>query len=200
MPLATKDPQSQFRNSNGLEQFFYSLQDRANLSILDLSCASQDNVTFITNLGHRIYTEDVVESIDDVFGSDLELQSNPVRIEMFLKQILDFPEHSFDGALVWDILQFLSPLAAQAVVDRLYRILRPRAYVLCFFNANEKVQSVPAANYRIRESKTLLLLSKGSRTTGQFFNNRAIEKLFHRYESIKFFLTRDSLREVIVKK
>jgi len=200
MPLASNGPQSQSRNSNGLEQFFYSLQDRNNLSILDLSCASQDNVTFITNLGHRIYAEDVLESMDEVFGTDPEMQSNPVRIEMFLNQVLDFPEYSFDGALMWDILQFLSPLAAQAVVDRLYRILRPRSYVLCFFNANEKLQAVPAASYRIRESKTLLLLSRGPRATGQFFNNRAIEKLFHRWESIKFFLTRDSLREVIVKK
>ena len=199
-PPGSNGQQSQFRNSNGLEQFFYSLQDRDNLSILDLSCASQDNVTFITNLGHRIYAEDVLESIDEVFGTDPEMQSNPVRIEMFLNQVLDFPEYSFDGALVWDILQFLSPLAAQAVVDRLYRILRPRSYVLCFFNANEKVQSFPASSYRIRESKTLLLLSRGSRTTGQFFNNRAIEKLFHKYESIKFFLTRDNLREVIVKR
>jgi hypothetical protein len=199
-PPGHKGSQSQFRNSNGLEQFFYSLQDRDNLSILDLSCASQDNVTFITNLGHRIFAEDVLESIDEVFGTDPEMQSNPVRIEMFLNQVLDFPDSSFDGALMWDVLQFLSPLAAQAVVDRLYRILRPRSYVLCFFNANEKVQSFPASSYRIRESKTLLLLSRGSRATGQFFNNRAIEKLFHKYESIKFFLTRDSLREVIVKK
>ena len=151
MPLASSGPQTQSRNSNGLEQFFYSLQDRDNLSILDLSCASQDNVTFITNLGHRIYAEDVLESIDEVFGTDPEMHSNPVRIEMFLNQVLDFPEYSFDGALMWDILQFLSPLAAQAVVDRLYRILRPRSYVLCFFNANEKLQAVPAASYRIRE-------------------------------------------------
>jgi len=192
--------QSQVRNSNGLEQFFYSLQGRDNLSILDLSIANQDNVTFITNLGHRIYTEDVIDSIDEVFGADKEMQSNPVRIDMFLNQALNFPENHFDGALVWDVLQFLSPTAAQAAVDRLYHIMRPRSYLLCFFNANEKIDVVPTVNYRIRESKTLLLSSRASRQTNQFFNNRAIEKLFQRFESIKFFLTRDSLREVIVKK
>ncbi len=191
---------SQIRNSSGLEQFFYSLQSRDNLSILDLSRASQDNITFITNLGHRIYTESVLDSIDEVFGSDPEAQSNPVRIDMFLKQVLDFPDSHFNGALVWDILQFLSPQSAQATVDRLYHILRPRSYVLCFFNANEKLKSMPAFNYRIREAKTLLLAPRGSRNTTQFFNNRAIEKLFHKYESVKFFLTRDNLREVIVKK
>jgi hypothetical protein len=199
-PPGQSGSQSQIRNSNGLEQFFFTLQGRENLSILDLSCACQDNITFITNLGHRIYTEGVLDSIDEVFGADPEMQSNPVRIDMFLKQVLEFPENHFDGALVWDILQFLSPAAAQAAVDCLHRVLRPRSYVLCFFNANEKARSVPAFNYRIRESKTLLLSPRGSRATNQFFNNRAIEKLFHKYESVKFFLTRDHLREVIVKK
>src|SRR5215469_7801494 len=110
------------RQSSGLDQFFVSIQDRGSLSLLDFGGACQANITFITNLSHRIYTEDVMRSVDDVFGSDPDLQSNPVRVEMFLKQVLDFPEEHFDGALVWDILQFLSPAAAQATVDRLRRI------------------------------------------------------------------------------
>lgn len=190
----------QTRNSNGMDQFFSSLEGRDNLSILDFSGASQANVSFITNLGHRIYSEDVLTSIDEVFGADAEAQSNPVRIEMFLNQVLDFPEEQFDGALVWDVLQFLSPAAAQATLDRLYRILRPQSYVLAFFNASEKVASIPCFNYRISDSKTLLLGQRGNRVPTQFFNNRSIEKMFQRYESIKFFLTRDSLREVIVKR
>ncbi len=191
---------SQARQSSGLDQFFQSIQDRENLSLLDFGGACQANVTFITNLGYRIYTEDVLRSVDDVFGSDPEMQSNPVRVEMFLNQVLDFPDEHFDGALVWDVLQFLSPAAAQATVDRLRRILRPHAYLLAFFNANEKVPAVPEFNYRIRDSKTLLLSQRGIRPPAQFFNNRAIERLFQKYNSIKFFLTRNSLREVIVKR
>jgi SAM-dependent methyltransferase len=188
------------RNSNGLNQFFLSIEDRENLSLLDFGGASQANVTFITNLGHRIYTEDALRSIDDVFGSDPEMQSNPVRVEMFLNQVLDFPDEHFDGVLVWDILQFLSPAAAQATVDRLRRILRPHAYLLAFFNANEKVPAVPELTYRISDSKTLLLTQRGIRPPAQFFNNRNIERLFQKYNSVKFFLTRNSLREVIVRR
>jgi hypothetical protein len=187
------------RNSNGLDQFFFSLQGRDGLSLLDFAGASQANISFITNLGHRIYSEDVLATIDEVFGSELELQSNPVRLDMFLNQALDFPDQHFDGALVWDALQFLSPAAAQAVVDRLHRILRPHSYMLAFFNANEKATVIPSFHYRIQESKTLALTARGFRTPAQFFNNRAIEKLFHKFESVKFFLTRDSLREVIAR-
>ena len=40
---------------------------------------------------------------------------------------------------------------------------------------------------------------RGMRTSGQIFNNRSLEKLFGKFESVKFFLTRDNLREVIVR-
>jgi hypothetical protein len=34
----------------------------------------------------------------------------------------------------------------------------------------------------------------------QYFNNRCIEKLFHRFQSVKFFLAKDYLREIIVRR
>ncbi|HYO80835.1 MAG TPA: hypothetical protein VES20_05490, partial [Bryobacteraceae bacterium] len=48
------------RSSNGLEEFFASLQDRSGLTILDWAGASQDNVSFITSMGHRLSSEDFV--------------------------------------------------------------------------------------------------------------------------------------------
>jgi hypothetical protein len=37
------------------------------------------------------------------------------------------------------------------------------------------------------------------RRPARLFNNRGLEKLFHRFDSVKFFLTREGLREVIAK-
>src|SRR6476646_1544828 len=42
------------RRSNGAEQFFSALQGTEGLSILDLGGASQANISFITDLGHRL--------------------------------------------------------------------------------------------------------------------------------------------------
>jgi hypothetical protein len=39
----------------------------------------------------------------------------------------------------------------------------------------------------------------GLRRPAQLFNNRGLERLFGRFDSVKFFLTRERLREVIVK-
>jgi hypothetical protein len=191
------------RTSNGLDQFFASLNDRENLNILDLAGASQANISFITNLGHRIYSDDILHTLDDAFGSNAEFvenQGDRGRIEQFLRQSLDFPEGHFDGALVWDTLQFLSPLLLQETVDRLFHILRPQASLLAFFNAEEKLNTIPVSSYRIADSKTLLLLPRGERKPTQFFNNRTLEKLFQNFYTVKFFLTRDHLREVIVRR
>lgn len=190
------------RQSNGLDQFFSSLQDRTALTVLDFAGASQENVSFITSMSHRLVSEDFVRSIDQTFGVDqtVEAQSDPLLADAFIAENLAFPPDSFDGALVWDALQFLSPHLLQLTVDRLYDTLRPGAYLFAFFNADDKARQIPVYHYRIADHKTLMLTPRGSRPAAQFFNNRAIEKVFHRFESVKFFLARDHLREVIVKR
>jgi len=195
--------QPQSRASNGLEQFFSSLRDKENLSILDFAGASQANVSFITNLGHRIYSNDILRALDDAFGSGADFvanQSDQRRASAFLDESFAFPESSFDGALVWDSLQFLAPPLLQETVDRLYHVLRPHATLLTFFHAEEKATSVPVYSYRIVGPKVVSLLPRGERKQVQYFNNRSLEKLFQRFASVKFFLTRDHLREVIVRR
>ena len=54
--------------------------------------------------------------------------------------------------------------------------------------------------FRIRDSNTLLVADRCVRKPEQVFNNRSLEKLFQDFESLKFFLARDKLREVIVRR
>src|SRR5262245_40546180 len=87
------------RNSRGLEEFFSYIRDQSGLTILDLGGATQKNVTFITELGHRLYSEDFLSILQETFADETD-QSNPGRIEYFLKQTLDYPEQQFDGVLI----------------------------------------------------------------------------------------------------
>lgn len=195
--------QAQTRSSHGLDQFFSSIQDLEGLSILDFSGASQANISFITSMGHRIYSNDVLRTMEETFGSGGDFvanQSDPERASAFLRESLDFPERSFDGALVWDTLQFLAQPLLQDTVDRLCRILRPQASLLAFFHAEEKAQTAPLYTYRIVDTKVMSLTPRDQVRPVQYFNNRNLEKLFQKYQSVKFFLTRDHLREVIVRR
>jgi len=188
------------RPSRGLEEFFTYIRDQSGLRILDLGGATQKNVTFITDLGHRLYSEDFLQILNDTFGSDGTTdQSNPGRIEYFLKQTLDYQEGQFDGVLVWDVLEYLAPALLMAVVERLQHVVRPKSYMLAFFHAEDKLDAVPFYTFRIGAANALEVAQHGVRQPAQLFNNRSLEKLFGRFESVKFFLTRERLREVIIK-
>ena len=183
------------RHSNGLDQFFSYIKGESGLSILDLAGANQANVSFITNLGHRIYSEDFLRSLR--FAGKGDGQPRP---DAFLSQNLKHADASFDGVLVWDVLEYLSAPMLAATVERLFRIAKPGSYLLAVFQAQEKAETVPEYSFRIQDSKTLLVADRGRRKAEHVFNNRSLEKLFHEFESLKFFLARDKLREVIVRR
>ena len=188
------------RPSRGIEEFFNCIRDQSGLTILDLGSASQQNVSFITNLGHRLYAEDFRQLLHESFGADdLAAQSNSGSIDYFLSQALNYPEGHFDGVLIWDVLEYLAPALLAAVVERLMKITRPKGYMLAFFHADDKAELAPFYTFRIQDMNSLQVAHRSMRKPAQLFNNRGLERLFGRAESVKFFLTRDRLREVIVK-
>jgi hypothetical protein len=197
---AQKTGLSEARASRGLEQFFFNIRDTVGLTILDLAVPNQENITFLTSLGHKLYTADLIGCLDDAFGKNPADQTNAGRIDYFLRASLDYPPDTFDAVLLWDGLQFMGPALLTATVDRLYEIMRPDAYLLAFVTANERVTEVPAHTFRIIDNKNITIIERGTRASGQVFNNRNIEKLFHRFQSVKFFLTKESLREIIVRR
>ena len=191
---------SSTRASRGLEEFFHHIHGLSGLTLLDLGGATQQNVSFITDLGHRLYSENFLQILSEAVGPDgVADQSNPGRIEYFLRQTLDYPEGHFDGILVWDVLEHMAPALLAAVVERLHKIVRPGGYLLAFFHADDKLESVPHYAFRILDVKNLQVLQHGTRRPVQLFNNRSLEKLFAGSDSVKFFLTKDRLREVVVK-
>ncbi len=191
------------RQSHGLDQFCSSLEDRPGMAILDFAGVNQATVGFITDYGHRIYSDDFVRQMDECFGGAGDFfanQTNPLLTSRFFANTLDFDDESFDGALVWDALQFLSAPLLQTVVAKLHRVLRPGASLLAMFHAEERILEMPTFSYRIHDHRTIQLATRNKRKPAQIFNNRALEKLFQDFRSVKFFLTRDHLREVIVRR
>ncbi len=191
------------RHSHGLEQFFAQIQQEAGVRLLDLGGVTQANVAFITGLGHKLYAEDFPRELarlaaGGVAGHGEEI--DPAVVRDFLDRNLGFPEGCFDGVLLWDTLEFMPPPLLEATVARLRSIMKAGAYLLAFFHAAERPAEVPVYCYRIADASTLHLAQLAARRPEQLFNNRAIERLFEEFESVKFFLARDHLREVIVRR
>jgi SAM-dependent methyltransferase len=197
-----RGPATIARHSSGLDQFCNALDAGEARTILDISGASQANITFITGLGHRISSDDMLETMEECFGEDfLEGQQSAAKAQRFFDQALAFPDRSFDGALVWDSLQYLATPVIEQTVEQLLRVMRPGGYILAFFNADERAVRLPVYSYRIQDRKNILQVPRaGMVQRSQFFPNRTIERLFQQAASLKFFLTRGSSREVLVRR
>jgi len=187
----------EFRTSSGLREFWKGMQTRSGLQILDLGSASQANVTFITGLGHKLYTEDLLRAVwtpSSPPDGGAETQSGD---EEFFRENLIHADGQFDGILCWDLFDFLADPLVKPLLVRLHRYLKPGGTVLCFFHTGRAGEEVPLYQYRIRTDASLQLTRQGTKKLHRHFNNRSIETLFKNFASLKFYLARDNLREVI---
>lgn len=198
---APKPAVSMVRSSQGLQHFFQELRGRSGLNVLDLGESSQANIVAITDLGHRISSENLLYSLDTFFdGRPEDAASDPRMVEEFFDQALQYPSGHFDAALIWNCIEYLPPKLLQAFMARFTEILLPGAVVFALFHADHGRLSPDSFAFRITDEKTLTLKPRGPRPVVQTFNNRGLERLFGRFHSVKFFLTRDAFREVIVKR
>src|SRR5689334_11500698 len=53
------------RRSSGMREFWKAIEGPPGLKILDLGSASQANISFITDLGYKLYTADLLQSFQN---------------------------------------------------------------------------------------------------------------------------------------
>ena len=202
MVLTEPTPGEHLRPSHGLEQLFGVLEPTSQRQVLDLGEFTQANVSQIIALGHRLTFEDLLGMVDNVFGAgDPNLvQTDAGLTRRFLDSILQFPPETFDAILVWNSLEYLARHLLEPVVERLHRVLRPGGIMLVCFRADMRGQPPVRQSFRIADSRTLSIHPKGHRQAAHPLTNRSVERIFERFGSVKFFLSRDAVREVIVRK
>lgn len=197
---AAAPPQRLSRRSTGLVEFTRAIEGQEGLCILDLGSTSPTNITRLTGLGHKLYNEDLLTSSGDpalMLKSD-DGKSTVFHVEHFLADNLAFDHPMFDAVLFWDIADYLPEAAVKPVVDRMAQIMKPGGVLLAFFHTKDAGPEVPYHRYHIA-GKDTLEYQPGSRFRLQrVFNNRHIENLFKEFSSLKFFLARDYMREVLV--
>ena len=195
-------PGEHLRPSYGLEQLFAVLEPTGHRQVLDLGEFTQANVTQIIGLGHRLTFEDILGMVDNVFGpgDPNVVQADVSSTARFLDSILQFDAETFDAILVWNTLEYLARHLIEPVAERLHRVLRPGGVMLVCFRADIREHATVQQSFRIADTRTLSVYPKGHRQAAQLLTNRSVERIFERFASVKFFLSRDAVREVIVRK
>jgi SAM-dependent methyltransferase len=199
------------RRSNGLSELMRTLGREEGLRVLDLGCTSPQNINYFAGMGFRIYSEDVLTASQD---QSLQTQDAAgqaaLDVNRFLTENLVYEPEFFDAVLCWDTPDYLHSDLVKPVIQRIHRVMRPRGLLLSFFHTRDAGPDAPYHRYHVAAQDTLALQLIPAAIAGhkpsiyshfrlqRVFNNRHIENLFHDFSSIKFFLGRDNIREVLV--
>ena len=187
------------RKSTGYSEFIKYISREQNLKILDLGATSPANITFMTGLGHKFHQEDVLRSANDkaLFISNGD-GGTTIDVQRFLNENLSFRREEFDAAMFWDLADYLPEPLVGPLIDRIHLGMKPGGILLAFFHTKDAGPQAPFYRYHIATKDTLELQPAHPFKLQRVFNNRHVEKLFREFASMKFFLGRDNLREVLV--
>jgi len=104
----------------------------------------------------------------------------------------------FDAVMFWDLADFLPEPLVKPLIERIQVAMKPGGILFGLFHTKDAGPDSPFYRYNIASKDTLELQPARAFRLQRIFNNRHVENLFREYSSIKFFLGRDNIREVLV--
>ncbi|MGH9576900.1 MAG: SAM-dependent methyltransferase, partial [Terriglobales bacterium] len=162
---------------------------------------SPTNIAYLTGQGHKVYQEDILRAatssrylIKDKDGK------TSLDAERFLSENLQYTATVLDAALCWDVADYLPEAFVRPAVARVHRALKPRGVLLAFFHTRDAGPEAPHYRYHLVDRENLDLQLGPQFRLQRVFQNRHIENLFKEFSSVKFFLARDHVREVLAVK
>jgi 2-polyprenyl-3-methyl-5-hydroxy-6-metoxy-1,4-benzoquinol methylase len=189
------------RRCIGLGDFIRGLRvsGEQKMCVLDLGPTSPTNIAFLTELGARVFNEDILhESREPAYlvkQADGSMQIDPVK---FFAENLDYPAAQFDAVLCWDVADYLPEVLVKPLIERLQAMLKPKGNLLAFFHTKDAGAVSLYSRHHIVQQDVLELEPVQGFHLQRIFNNRHIENLFKDFASRKFFLGRDNIREVLM--
>ena len=211
-------PQKLSRRSSGVGEISRVLNSQEGLCVLDVGATSANNIRYFTDNGHKNYSEDLLRaSLDPALRIQDSSGNSVVDSKKFLAENLVYPTSQFDIVLCWNLADYMEESLVKPTIDRLWSQLKPGGLLLAFFHTRDAGPDSPCYRFHIIGQDELemqrIVLKRETRRgpTGavhtaisdgfhlqRVFNNRHIENLFRDFASIKFFLARDNVREVLV--
>jgi hypothetical protein len=187
------------RHSSGWKELQKHLKSQESLRVLDIGPTSSTNINYITSLGHSIYMANIVEeALRPEWVVPATNGDEPgFNVSGFLETNLNFSGRKFDVVILWDTADFLPETLVEPVFARLHEVMEPGGLMLAFFHATAE-PGAPFCRYHLTDTEVVDIQKAGTYPVIQIYSNRKIENLLRAYSTYRFFLAKDSLREVIV--
>jgi hypothetical protein len=187
------------RHSSGWKELMKHLQTEESLRILDIGPTSSTNINYITTLGHSIYMANVVEEASKpewlIAGEPGE--EPRFDVDRFLQNNLNFSGRKFDVVILWDTVDYLPEPLVTPFLSRIHEVLQPGGLMLAFFHQTSSPDNV-FCRYHLTDTDVVEMQRAGNYPLLNIYNNRKIENMLSGFSNYRFFLAKDSLREVII--
>jgi SAM-dependent methyltransferase len=208
---APAEQQRLTRRSSGMAEITRLLNSQEGLCVLDMGATSPGNIRFFTGRGHKNYSEDLLRSsLDPALRIQESAGKSVIDSKKFLEENLVYANNQFDIVLAWNLPDYMEENLVKPTIDRLWSVMKPGGFLLAFFHTRDAGPDSICYRYHVTGTEMLEMQEvkfaapgrpasdKQSPRLQRVFNNRHIENLFRDFASIKFFLARDAIREVLV--
>lgn len=187
------------RHSSGWKELLKHLQTHESLRVLDIGPTSSTNINYITSLGHSIYMANLVEEAakpEWVIPAEGDTPAG-FDVDGFLTSNLNFSGRMFDVVILWDSADYLPEPLLAPLFSRIHQVLQPGGLMLAFFHATAEPDT-PFNRYHLTETDVVEMQRAGSYPLLRSYTNRKVENMLSEFSNYRFFLAKDSLREVII--
>ena len=187
------------RHSSGWKELLKHLSAQESLRVLDIGPTSSTNINYITSLGHSIYMANLVEeAAKSEWILPAEGDGPPgFDVDGFLKSNLNFSGRMFDVVILWDTADYLPEALLAPVFARIHEVLQPGGLMLAFFHASPDADA-SFNRYHLTDTDVIEMQRAGNYPLVNVYSNRKIENMLSEFSNYRFFLAKDSLREVII--
>lgn len=182
--------------TKALKKLLTTLSSRESPALVDLGPVVGSNVSFFgEQLGCKLFVEDLY--------AELERQTRAGTLDTFPQWIskrFTQADASIDGIICWDIVDYLTRPAAQALADQLTRILRPEGALFAFFG-NTIARERQYIKYIVGDEANLKHRPYPASCGRQpVLANRDIIRLFSGLRVSDSFLMKNNVREMLFRK
>ena len=186
------DPDPVTHTSNVIRLFIDGLERQQKGQVLDIGPVCSENINFLAQHVMRLYVCDMFLQLDQEQRKDIST-SNPW-------QHLDYPPQSFDGILLWDLIDHIEDNEVSRFVELCTKMLRPDGLLMVFSLGEQETQT--AVNSFVIGEGFQLELRPQPHLDLPFHmrHNREILALLSPFTLVKSFIYHNGLRQFLFQR
>lgn len=179
-------------NSNVIRLFINGLERKKDRQILDIGPVCSENINFLAQHVRRLYVCDMFLQLNQEQKKDLSISS--------LWQHLDYQPNSFNGILLWDLIDYLKDNEVSRLVELCIKMLKPGGLIMVF--SLSEVSTQTAVNSFVINDSFQLDLRPQPHLSLPFHTrkNREVLSLFTALSLVKSFIYHNGLRQFLFQR